>query len=210
MQPAIQLVPSHLLQSIGTAFTQVLPFSMEVRDSLLLLVVVGFCVWPVFGVIVGVYRGAVVCVVPLSYRSILREKCVIGMKMYVGCWQCAKGLWVMCSGTCVWAHVVELLVHAWVSCSSHRSMYGEASPYIPRCRKFSNPLKTNIHINRVANRSRKACCSVRNKLAKAIHMLIICKQLTVSSKTPQILILLSHLSVLLHTIKDLRKAFENV
>jgi hypothetical protein len=182
---------------------------MEVRDSLLLLLVVGFCVGPVFAVIVGVFRGAVVYVVPLWYRSILREKCVIGMKMYVGCWQCAKGLWVMCNGTYVWARVVQQLVHAWVSCSSHRGMYVEASPYIPRCRKFSNPLKINIHINRVGNRFRKACCNVRNKLAKAICMLIIFKQRTVSCKTPQILIFLSHLSVLLRTIKGLRKAFEN-
>ena len=46
--------------------------------------------------------------------------------MYVGCWQCAKCLWVMCNGTYVWVHVIQLLVYAWVSCSSRRGMYGEA------------------------------------------------------------------------------------
>ena len=77
----------------------VLLFSVEVRDSLLLLLVVGFCVGPVFAVIVGVYREAVVYTVPLLYRSILRKKCVIAVKMYVGCWQYTKGLCVMCDGT---------------------------------------------------------------------------------------------------------------
>jgi len=38
--------------------SQALPFSVEVRESLLLLLVVGFCVGLVFGVIVGVYRWA--------------------------------------------------------------------------------------------------------------------------------------------------------
>ena len=101
---------------------QVLPFSMEVRESLLLLLVVGFCVGPVFAVIVGVCQGAGVYVVPLWYRSILREKCIIRIKMYVRCWQCTKGLWVMCNGTYVWAHVIQLPVYAWVSCSSHRGI----------------------------------------------------------------------------------------
>jgi len=68
--------------------SQVLPFSVEVRDNLLLLLVVGFCLGPVFAVIVGVYRGADVYMVPLWYHSI------------------------------VWAHVVQLPVYAWVSCSS--------------------------------------------------------------------------------------------
>ena len=106
--------------------SHVLHFSMTVRDSLLLLLMVGFCVGPVFAVIVGVYRGAGVYMVPLWYRSILRQKCVIEVKMYVGCWQCVKGLWVMRNGTYVWAHVVQLPVYAWVSCGSHRGMYGEA------------------------------------------------------------------------------------
>jgi hypothetical protein len=61
--------------------SQVLSFSMDVRDSMFLLLVVGFCVGPVFAVIVGVYRGAGVYMVPLWYRSILLEKCVIGVKM---------------------------------------------------------------------------------------------------------------------------------
>jgi hypothetical protein len=99
---------------------------MEVRDSLLLFLVVEFCMGPVFVVTVDVYRGAGVYMVPLWYRSILREKCVIGVKIYVGCWQCAKGLWVMRNGTYVWAHVIQLPVYASVSCSSHRGMYGEA------------------------------------------------------------------------------------
>jgi hypothetical protein len=64
--------------------------------------------------------------VPFWYRSILWEKCVIGVKMYVGCRQCVKDLWVMCNGTYVWAHVIQLPVYAWVSCSSHRGMYWEA------------------------------------------------------------------------------------
>ena len=38
--------------------SQVLPFSVEVRDSLLLLLVVRFCVGLVFFVIVGVCQGA--------------------------------------------------------------------------------------------------------------------------------------------------------
>ena len=99
---------------------------MEVRDSLHLLLVVGFCVGPVFAVIICVYWGAVVYMVPLWYRSILWEKRVIGVKMYVWCWQCAKCLWVMCNGTYMWVHVIQLPVYAWVSCSSHRGMYGEA------------------------------------------------------------------------------------
>ena len=82
-----------------TAYHKCCLFSMEFRDSLLFLLVVGFCVGPVFAVIVGVYGGAGVYMVPLWYRSILREKCVIGVKMYVGCWQCAKGFWVMRNGT---------------------------------------------------------------------------------------------------------------
>jgi hypothetical protein len=39
--------------------------SVEVRDSLLLLLVVGVCVRPVYAVIVGVYGGAGVYMVPL-------------------------------------------------------------------------------------------------------------------------------------------------
>jgi len=98
---------------------------MEVRDSLLLLLV-GFCVGPVYAVTVGVYRGAGVYMVPLWYHSMLREKCVIGVKMYVGCWQCAKVLWLICNGTYMWAHTIQLPVYVWVSCSSHRGMYWEA------------------------------------------------------------------------------------
>ena len=81
---------------------------------------------PVFVVIIGVYRGAGAYMVPLWYRSILREKCVIEVKIYVGSRQCARGLWVMRNGTYAWAHVIQLPVFAWVSCSSHRGMYGEA------------------------------------------------------------------------------------
>ena len=44
---------------------QVLPFSMEARDSLLLVLVVGLCVGAVYAVIVGIYQGADACVVPL-------------------------------------------------------------------------------------------------------------------------------------------------
>ena len=44
--------------------SQVLPFSVAVKDSLLLLLVVGFCVGPVFAVIVGVYGRAGVYMVP--------------------------------------------------------------------------------------------------------------------------------------------------
>ena len=65
---------------------------MEVRDSLL-LPRGGILRGAWFAVIVGVYRGAVVYMVPLWYHSILRKKCETGVKMYVGCWQCAKGLW---------------------------------------------------------------------------------------------------------------------
>ena len=43
--------------------SQVLPFSVAVKDGLLLLVV-GFCVGPVFAVIVGVYGRAGVYMVP--------------------------------------------------------------------------------------------------------------------------------------------------
>jgi len=58
--------------------SQVLPFSMEVRDSLLLLLVVGFCVGLVFVVIVGVCQGTDICMVSLWCRSNLQEKkCVI-------------------------------------------------------------------------------------------------------------------------------------
>jgi len=49
--------------------SQVLPFSMEVKDSLLLLLVVGFCTGPVFAVIVGVCRAAGVYMVPMCYCS---------------------------------------------------------------------------------------------------------------------------------------------
>jgi hypothetical protein len=42
---------------------QVLPFSVEVRDSRLLLLVVGFCVGLVFVVIVAVCQGADICMV---------------------------------------------------------------------------------------------------------------------------------------------------
>jgi hypothetical protein len=46
---------------VGTyRVSQALPFSMEVRDGQLLLLVVGFCVGPLYAVIVGVYRGAAV------------------------------------------------------------------------------------------------------------------------------------------------------
>ena len=45
----------------------------------------------VFAAIVGVYRGAGVYMVPLWYRSILREKCVTGVKD-------ACGMLVMCEG----------------------------------------------------------------------------------------------------------------
>jgi hypothetical protein len=82
-------------------------------------------VGPVFVVIVGVYQGAGIYVVPLWYRTILREKCVIGMEMYVRCWKSRKGLWVMCNGTYVWAQVIHLPVYAWASSSSHRDKYGE-------------------------------------------------------------------------------------
>jgi len=43
--------------------SQVLPYSVEVRESLILLLVVGFCMGPVFAVNAGVYRGAGVYVV---------------------------------------------------------------------------------------------------------------------------------------------------
>ena len=76
--------------------SQVLPFSMEVRDSLLLLLVAGFCVGLVFVEIVGVCQGADICMVSLWCRS------------NVG------------------AHVVQLPVYARVSCSSHRGVCGEA------------------------------------------------------------------------------------
>jgi len=42
---------------------------MEVKDSLLLLLVVGFCTGPVFAVIVGVCRAAGVYMVPMCYCS---------------------------------------------------------------------------------------------------------------------------------------------
>jgi hypothetical protein len=44
--------------------SQVLPFSMEVRNNLLLLVV-GLRVGPLYAVIIGVFRGAGVYMVPL-------------------------------------------------------------------------------------------------------------------------------------------------
>jgi hypothetical protein len=65
----------------GGKISQTLPFLMEVRDGQLLLLVVGFCVGSVYVVIIGVYRGAVVYMVPLRYRSILRKKCVFGVKI---------------------------------------------------------------------------------------------------------------------------------
>jgi hypothetical protein len=109
--------------------SQVLPFSMEVRDSLLLLLVVGFYVGLVFAVIVGVCQGASICMVSLWCRSNLREKCVIGVKNVCGMLVTCEGFictWVMCNGTYVWAYVIQLPVYAWVSCSSHRGIYGEA------------------------------------------------------------------------------------
>jgi hypothetical protein len=46
--------------------SHVLPFSVEVRDSLLLLLLVGLCVGLVYAVIVGIYRGTGVYMVPCS------------------------------------------------------------------------------------------------------------------------------------------------
>jgi hypothetical protein len=102
---------------------------MEVRDSLLLLLVVGFCVGLVSVVIVGVRQGAGTCMVSSWCRSNLREKCVIGVKNVCGMLVTCEGFirtWVMCNCTYVWAHIIQLPLYTWVSCSSHRGMYGEA------------------------------------------------------------------------------------
>jgi hypothetical protein len=45
--------------------SQVPPFSIEATDSLPLVLIVGLCVGAVYAVIVGVYQGADVYVVPL-------------------------------------------------------------------------------------------------------------------------------------------------
>ena len=89
--------------------SQVLPFSMEVRDSLILLLVVGFCVGLVFVVIVGFRQGADICIVSLWCRSNLREKkCVIGVKNVCGMLVTCEGFitylgnvqWYLRGGAC--------------------------------------------------------------------------------------------------------------
>ena len=79
------------------------------RDSLLLLLVVGFCVRLVRVVIVGACQGADICMVSLWWRSNLREKkCVIGVKNVCGMLVTCEGFiiylgnvqWYLRGGAC--------------------------------------------------------------------------------------------------------------
>jgi hypothetical protein len=82
--------------------SQVLPFSMEVRDSPLLLLVMGFCVGLVFVVIIGVCQGADICMVSLWCHSNLREKKhVIGLKNVCGMLVTCEGF-IMYLGNVHW------------------------------------------------------------------------------------------------------------
>jgi len=73
--------------------SQVLPFSVEVRDGLLLLLV-----GPVFIVIVGVCQGAGICMVPLWYCSKVWAH-VIQLPVYA--WVCCSSHRGMFEEACV-------------------------------------------------------------------------------------------------------------
>ena len=127
--------------------SQVLPFSMEVRDSLFLLLVMGFCVGPVFAVIVGVCRQAGVLwfpcgIVPMCGRVLSNYRCMRGcpvsctvvcmgrpvFTMDVGPltrWSppCFWGAELCSSASCMRRHCMYMLVMSRLIC-----VYSEAPP----------------------------------------------------------------------------------
>jgi hypothetical protein len=73
----------------------------------------------------------------ISFHSV-REMCNWTENVYVGYWQYAKGVfmlctWVLRNGTYVWAHIFLLPVYAWVSRSSRRGIYREVCVHYGCC-----------------------------------------------------------------------------